>query len=249
MKEKFKNFSSTVVSENPSPLRRAFDTFCASVIILDLVLIPMETMKVFHPYKPLFDKVALLVTLWFTMEYAVRLTGHKDKKAFAMSFNGLIDLVAILPFYLTLGFADASFVRIFRLFRVFRILKLTRHMKAMRDLKNAFLKVKEELLIVTIFSSFMVYIFSYLIYSFEHQAQPEKVVDMLDALWLAFVTVTTLGYGDITPITPVGRALTAMFMFFSIGLITAPSGILTTAFLANRKEEVEAEEIKEKKAA
>lgn len=239
MRKEIKKFCSAVVSERPSHLRRFFDIFCVSVIALDLILLPLETMVAFKPHKLELELAAILITAWFTVEYVIRLIGHDEKWKFATSFYGLIDLIAVVPFYLSFGMVNSSFFRIFRLLKVLRILKMASYLRAVRNLKQAFLRVKEELFIITVFSFFMVYIFSASIYFFEHQAQPDKVVDMFDAIWLAFVTVTTLGYGDITPITPAGRGLTILFMFFSIGLITAPSGILTFAFLSNKKNELD----------
>ncbi len=174
----------------------------------------------------------------FSLEYLIRIIGAARPLKFAGSFYGIIDLLAIAPFFLTYGMADTSYLRIVRLTRLFRIFKLTRYSKTVRKLIQAMAEIKVELLTVLTIAFFVVYIFSAFIYALEHEAQPDKVADMFDAFWLTFVTVTTLGYGDITPITAGGRALTVLFVIFSIGIIIMPSSILTAHLMEKRKQEI-----------
>ena len=103
---------------------------------------------------------------------------------------------------------------------------------------TAVAEIKVELLTILTISFFVVYIFSVLIYVLEHKAQPDKVANMFNAFWLTFVTVTTLGYGDIIPITTGGRALTILFVVFSVGIVIMPSSVLKAHLMEKRREEM-----------
>lgn len=173
------------------------------------------------------------------MEYLIRIIGAENKWRFITSFYGIIDFLAIVPFFLTYGLTDVSYLRIVRLIRLFRIFKLTRYSKSTKKLITAIAEIKTELLTILVIAFFVVYIFSALIYTLEHNAQPDKVANMFDAFWLTFVTVTTLGYGDITPITTGGRILTILFMIFSIGIVIMPSSVLTVHLMEKMKKERE----------
>lgn len=221
-----------------SGVKRYFDLFCISVIVFDLMLFPLETVKFFSIYSKQFLILHHIIIVIFTVEYFIRIIGAENKRGFITSFYGIIDLLAIVPFFLTYGFADTSYFRIFRLVRLFRIFKLTRYSKTVKRLMTAVAEIKVELLTILTISFFVVYIFSALIYVLEHKAQPDKVANMFDAFWLTFVTVTTLGYGDIIPITTGGRALTILFVIFSIGIVIMPSSVLTAHLMEKRKEEI-----------
>ena len=230
-----KKFCSSLTDESPdSPLKKAFDLICIAVIGFDLILFPLETLPFFAPFHSYFLICQYIIIAVFSLEYLIRIIGAKHKWKFITSFYGIIDFLAIAPFFLSLGFANTSYVRIFRLFRLFRIFKLTRYSRSVRSLIKAISEIKVELLTIFTMAFFVIYIFSALIYFIEHQAQPDKVVDMFDAFWLAFVTITTLGYGDITPVTNAGRFLTVLFMVFSVSIVIMPASILTAHLMEKR---------------
>lgn len=223
--------------DSPSLSKKFFDWFCISVIIFDLILFPLETTALFSTYSKEIMVLHYIIIVIFTLEYLIRVIGAKNKRNFLTSFYGVIDFIAIAPFLLTYGFTDTSYFRIVRLLRLFRILKLTRYSKSVKNLMTAVVEIRVELLTILVIAFFIVYIFSALIYVLEHTAQPDKVSNMFDAFWLTFVTVTTLGYGDITPITGGGRVLTVLFVLFSIGIVIMPSSVLTAHLMEKRKEE------------
>ena len=229
----------TLTSEDSaSQSKRLFDILCISVIIFDLTLFPLETVSSFSTHFKQILNLQYAIIFIFTMEYFIRIIGAKNKWQFITSFYGVIDFLAIVPFVLTYGFVNTSYFRIVRLIRLFRILKLTRYSKSVKKLMTAIAEIKVELLTILTIAFFVVYIFSALIYVLEHSAQPDKVANMFDAFWLTFVTVTTLGYGDITPITAGGRILTIVFVIFSIGIVIMPSSVLTAHLMEKRKQEM-----------
>ena len=158
-----------------------------------------------------------------------RIYFSKLKTRFIFSFFGLIDLIAIVPFYLSLGF-DLRFVRATRLVRVFRLLKLTRYNKAVNFLSSAFKDSKEELIVFSFLASALLYLTSVGIYYFEKDLQPEAFGSVPQALWWSVVTLTSVGYGDVTPISTAGKIFTSIILFLGIGLISVPSAILVSAF-------------------
>lgn len=223
--------------DSPSKTKKYFDLFCISVIIFDIILFPLETTEVFSVYQNEILILHYFIISVFTIEYIIRIIGAEDKWRFVSSFYGVIDFLAIVPFFFTFGFVDTTYVRILRLIRLFRIFKLTRYSKTIKDLTTAISEIRVELFTIFTIAFFIIYIFSALIYFLEHKAQPDKVVNMFDAIWLAFVTITTLGYGDITPVTDGGRFLTILFMIFSVGIVIMPSSVLTAHLMEKRKEE------------
>lgn len=200
------------------------------LIVLSLICFTVETIPGLNPdtYK-LLNTLEIIFVAIFTLEYAARVYLAKKKLKFIFSFFGLIDLIAILPFYLSLGF-DLRSVRAVRFIRVFRLLKLTRYNSAVNFLRDAFRESKEELLVFTFLASSLLYLTSVGIYYFEKDLQPEEFGSVPQALWWSVVTLTSVGYGDVTPISTAGKIFTSIILFLGIGLISVPSAIMVSAF-------------------
>ena len=157
---------------------------------------------------------------------------RENRRAFVFGFHGIVDLLAILPFYL----AFALDLRGLRMLRLVRLLKLVRFDAALGRMARAFVAAREELAISLLVLGVIVYFAAFGIFYFEHAAQPEKFTSMMDALWGAVATVTTVGYGDIDPITVGGRLFTFVVLIASLGLVAAPTGIFASALLSVRSE-------------
>ena len=200
------------------------------LIVLSFICFTVETIPGLNPdtYK-LLNTLEIIFVAIFTLEYAARVYLAKKKLKFIFSFFGLIDLIAILPFYLSLGF-DLRTVRAVRFIRVFRLLKLTRYNSAVNFLRDAFRESKEELLVFTFLASSLLYLTSVGIYYFEKDLQPEEFGSVPQALWWSVVTLTSVGYGDVTPISTAGKIFTSIILFLGIGLISVPSAIMVSAF-------------------
>jgi voltage-gated potassium channel len=176
----------------------------------------------------------------FTIEYVLRLALSQSRRGYLFSFFGLIDLVAILPFYLSLGI-DLRSLRVFRLLRLFRILKLARYSAAMQRFNRAFVIAREELILFGATAVMLLYLSAVVIYHFENEAQPEVFTSIFDSLWWAVATLTTVGYGDIYPVTAGGRFFTFFVLLLGLGVVAVPTGLIASALSKAREEEANPE--------
>lgn len=222
------------------------DGFLMGLILANVGAAILQTVDVFYQrYGLYFDSFEIVSVLVFTLEYAARLwvcqpnpryrEPLRGRLRFATTPLALIDLIAIAPFWLTLGATDLRMVRILRLVRVLRLAKLARYSHALQTLGRATLRKRGELT-VTLIALGVLWIFSAsLMYVAEHRAQPEAFSSIPVAMWWAVATLTTVGYGDVYPVTAVGRAMGSVVAILGIGMFALPAGILGAAFL----EEVE----------
>jgi voltage-gated potassium channel len=172
----------------------------------------------------------------FTVEYVLRIATAPDRLAYVRSFFGIVDLLAILPFYLSLG-VDLRALRAIRLLRLFRLLKIARYSAATRRMGIAIRSAKDELIIFGSCAVFILYLCAIGIYYFEHDAQPEAFSSVFAAMWWAAVTLTTVGYGDVYPVTIGGRVFTVVVLFVALGVIAIPTGVISSAMARLRDED------------
>jgi len=180
--------------------------------------------------------IEILTVLIFTGEYLLRVWVAERPLKFILSFSGLIDLVAILPFYIASGL-DLRAMRALRLLRLVRILKLVKYNKAIRRFHKALLIAKEEMILFCVVSLILLYLSAVGIYYFEHVAQPELFKSVFHSLWWAVTTLTTVGYGDMFPITVGGKIFTFFVLMIGLGIIAIPTGLLASALAAARKDD------------
>jgi voltage-gated potassium channel len=210
------------------------------LIVTSAVTFVLETEPDLKQYKHYFDILDWTFLLLFAMEYTLRIYTALKRRAFIFSFFGIVDLLAILPAIVLIpGF---RVLRILRVLRVFRIFKATRFILAVDRMIDALSEVRRELFALVILSLMFVYLAACGIYYFERDAQPEDFGSISDAMWWAIVTLTTIGYGDVYPITPVGKTFTALVALVGVGLIAIPSGLLASVLTQARVEEEQAEE-------
>lgn len=208
---------------------RRFDIFIQVLIVLSLLAFSIETLPNLSPktIEFLYYFEVFCVSI-FTAEYLLRFIFAKKKLGYIFSFYGIIDLLAILPFYLSFGI-DLRSVRIFRILRVFRILKLARYNTAINRFKDAAVSAKEEIVLFIILTGILLYLAAFGIYLFENEAQPEKFASVFHSLWWAVSTLTTVGYGDVYPITMGGKIFTFCILIIGLGIVTVPAGIVASA--------------------
>ena len=168
------------------------------------------------------------VILLFTVEYLVRLIAAPNKPKYIFSFFGVIDLLSILPFYVQ-GGIDLRGLRAIRLVHIFQILKLGRYSKAIQRFHSAFLLSKEQIALFFSITTILLFIGAVGIYYFERDAQPDKFVSIFHSLWWSVITLTTVGYGDIYPVTIGGRFFTILVLMVGIGIVAVPAAIVTSA--------------------
>ncbi|MCK7575160.1 MAG: ion transporter [Chromatiales bacterium] len=218
-----------IIEDSDTRAGRAFDLSIQALIVLSLAAFSVGTLpglpEIIETALEVFEICCILI---FTVEYLARIAVADKKLSFVFSFFGLIDLLAILPFYLMTGL-DLRAVRAFRLLRLVRVLKLARYSAAARRFHKAFLLAREELILFVLVASIMLYLTAVGIYYFEHEAQPEAFQSVFHSLWWAVATLTTVGYGDVYPITAGGRIFTAFVLFVGLGIVAIPAGMVATA--------------------
>ena len=160
----------------------------------------------------------------------------QNRLKFIFSFYGLVDLIAILPFYLATA-VDLRTLRLLRLLRLARLLKLVRYHRAIARLGKAFMLARDELIIFTLGTLILLYLAGVGIYYFEHTAQPDKFRSIFDALWWAVTSLTTVGYGDIYPVTVGGRVFAFIVLMLGLGLVAMPTGIMASALTSIKRQQ------------
>lgn len=172
----------------------------------------------------------LFIVAVFAGEYFLRLYASPSAKGYALSFWGIVDLLAWLP-ALLMFIPALQAVRVLRLIRLMRLIKLFNTAPALRRLTRAFGRVRAELVVWFVISTLLLYISAVGIYLFEYPAQPDVFSSIPAALWWSVVSFTTVGYGDMYPITPGGRIFTTFTLFIGLGIFAVPAAIVTTALL------------------
>lgn len=229
-----------IIESSDTLAGRVFDLTIQSLIVVSLISFSVETIPgLTDTQVAALNNIEALCILVFTAEYISRIVVASNRIAFIFSFFGMIDLLAILPFYLTTGL-DLRTIRAFRLLRLFRILKLARYSKAIRRLHTALRIAKEELVLFLAASAIMLYLAAVGIYYFENPAQPEAFKSVFHSLWWAVVTLTTVGYGDMCPVTTGGKVFTFVVLIIGLGLVSIPAGIVASSL--SRARELESQE-------
>ncbi len=220
-----------------------FDRFIIILIILNIIAVILESVNIIYTKgKYFFRSFEIFSVMVFTMEYLLRIWSctvldrfsHPiwGRIKFALTPMLMVDLFAILPFYLPIFMhgLDLRILRALRLFRLFRLFKIGRYSKAIKTLGSVIYEKKEEL-IITLFAVFILLVFaSSFMYFFEHEAQPDAFSSIPSAMWWGVATLTTVGYGDVYPVTPIGKFFGAVIALLGIGLFALPAGILASGF-------------------
>lgn len=237
-------FETIDVSPDEHLTSTVFDVFILAMILLNVAAVVLETEEeLVAGYAVYFDTFEDFSLVVFTIEYILRLWTCNLLKAFQSPFTGrlryaitpmaLIDLLAILPFLLPRLFLvdlDLRFIRILRLFRLLRLLKLGRYSESLRVLGNVIKARKEDLAIAGMVVAIVLVFASSIMYLVENEAQPKAFSSILSSMWWGVATLTTVGYGDIYPVTPLGKALGAVIAVSGVGLFALPAGILASGF-------------------
>jgi len=230
-----KNILWSILEDNTTKKGRYFDYFIQALIFLSLVSFSLDTLpNLSEEFRQFLDSFEVFSIIIFSTEYLLRVYVSKKPFKYIFSFYGLIDIIAILPFYLN-KFLDLRFLRAFRVFRVFRALKLMRYNKALNRFNVAFKIVKEEIILFFMVTLVLIFITSAGIYFFENEAQPEVFKSVFHSAWWSIVTLTTVGYGDVYPITIGGKIFTFFVLMIGVGLVTIPAGLVATALSKARE--------------
>jgi voltage-gated potassium channel len=218
-----------IIEKSDTRAGKIFDLTIQSLIVISLISFSFETLpNLSTTSSRILNIIEVVTVILFSIEYICRIWVADNKLKFIFSFYGLVDLLAILPFYIASGI-DLRSIRIVRLLRLFRIFKAFRYNQAILRLKQAILDVKEELVLFLVVAGLLLYVSAVGIYYFEHQAQPEQFKSIFHSLWWSVVTLTTIGYGDMYPITVAGKIFASIVSLIGIGVIAVPTGLLASS--------------------
>jgi voltage-gated potassium channel len=218
-----------VVFESETPAGRAFDIAVICLILLSVAAVMLESMRsVRDVFGPELLMIEWTLTIMFTIEYFLRLLAVKRPVRYALSFYGLVDLAAIVPTYLGLFLPGTQFfltIRILRLLRIFRILKLAEYTAESRIITAALKASRKKIFVFLVAVMTIVTVVGSMMYVVE--GENHGFTDIPTSIYWAIVTLTTVGYGDLSPQTALGKFLASIVMILGYGIIAVPTGIVT----------------------
>ena len=221
---------------------KIFDGFIMALISLSVLSIILESFQdIASKYSSLFSAFETFSVTTFSIEYALRIwtanylypDSKNPKLKYITSIMAIIDLISILPFFLPFISADMRFLRMFRLLRIARVLrvfKLGRYVDALHIIVQVISKSASQLIMSIVICFFVMLFSSIIMYTVENPVQPEQFPDIISSLWWAICTLTTVGYGDVYPITAAGKFFAAIISLVGIGIIAIPTGIISAGF-------------------
>ncbi len=234
-----------VVEDSDAPMGRVFAFSVQAMIVVSLISFSVETLpNLTSSTRTWLHRLESFCVIVFSIEYVLRLWVATPKRAYALSFFGIIDLLAVLPFFLRTAI-DLRAIRAFRLLRLFRIFKLARYSAATRRFHVALLIAKEELVLFLSMTAILLYLAAVGIYYCESEAQPQAFGSVFHCLWWAVCTLTTVGYGDVYPVTVGGKVFTFFTLIIGLGVIAVPAGLLASALAKARQLEDQRRDLKE----
>jgi voltage-gated potassium channel len=215
-----------------------------SIIFFNSVAIILHTVPEIRNnrlYERVFQDFEIISVGIFTIEYFLRIwscvenpaikSGCRWRLSYIFTFWAIIDFLGIFPFYFSLLTSDFGIIRILRVFRLFRLFRATRYAHALKLIRTVILEHKEELLLCFSFIFFTLFISSSVRYYLEHSIQPTKFSSIPATLWWGVITMTTTGYGDMYPMTPVGKFFGGVVLVLGIALFALPTGIIASGFM------------------
>jgi voltage-gated potassium channel len=235
-----------IIFEADTRLGKLFDVFLLIFIVISMLAVMLETIgSADAKYHIYFITIEWIITILFTIEYCLRIYSVKKPINYIFSFYGIIDFLSILPLYLSLFFVGTqtfAIIRAIRLLRIFRVFKLGHFLVESKVLVNSLRKSMTKITIFMYFVTLMVVIFGSIMYLIEG-GQNETFDSIPRGIYWAIVTLTTVGYGDISPVTPLGQFVASIVMILGYAVIAVPTGIISSEFIKghnNTKESTEA---------
>jgi voltage-gated potassium channel len=221
-----------IIYEADTPMGKFFDVLLLAIILISVVLVMLESVKwIDIKYHRILYISEWVITIFFTIEYIARIVTVKKPSKYIFSFYGIIDFLSTIPLYLSIILAGSNYllaVRALRLLRVFRILKITRYVgesnklvRALRDSRAKILVFLFAVLIIAIISGTLMYLI---------EGEESGFVSIPVSVYWCIVTLTTVGFGDIAPVTPLGQLLAALIMIMGYGIIAVPTGIVSAEY-------------------
>lgn len=228
-----------IIFESDTPMGKLFDVVLLWTIVFSILLVFVESMQGVPPIaKKIFTVLEYVFTFFFTMEYLCRLYCSPTPKKYALSFFGIVDLLSTLPLYIGWIFGPVRYlmvVRTFRLIRVFRVFKLFSFLEEGDLLMRSLMLSSRKIMVFFLFVVIMVISLGTIMYMVEGNVSDTQFKDIPTSIYWAVVTMTTVGYGDIAPVTPVGRFLSAIVMMLGYTIMAVPTGIVSAQFIYDKQ--------------
>ena len=239
--EELKQKIYSIVFESDTPKGKMFDIVLIASILLSVLLVILESMHIFpHSAYLVLRVLEYLLTLFFTVEYLARIYCLKQPRKYIFSFFGIVDLLATLPVYLSFFLHGSHYmlvIRAFRLIRIFRIFKLFTFINEGNLLLRSLWISAPKILIFFFFVLILVISMGTVMYMIEGAQEGSSFNNIPNSIYWAIVTMTTVGYGDITPVTPVGRLFSAIIMLIGYTIIAVPTGIVSATMVSEHKKQ------------
>lgn len=237
--EELKQKIYSIVFESDTPKGKLFDIILIGSIVLSVLLVILVSMHIFpHSAYLVLRVLEYVLTLFFTIEYLARIYCLKEPRKYIFSFFGIVDLLATLPVYLSFFLHGTHYllvIRAFRLIRIFRIFKLFTFINEGNLLLRSLWISAPKIFIFFFFVLILVTSMGTVMYAIEGDATGSQFNNIPNSIYWAIVTMTTVGYGDITPVTPVGRFLSAVIMLIGYTIIAVPTGIVSATMVSEHK--------------
>ena len=217
---------------------RSFDIFIVITILLNIIVTFLQTFKTLAPLHPTFDAIEAVTILIFCVEYALRIWTSRYLfpgespwtcvRKFLLSYVGIIDLLTILPFFFLSGFVA---FRMFRVVRIFHLFRINANYDSFNVIKSVIYEKRNQLASSVFIIFVLILAASMCMYSAENEAQPEYFQNAFSGIWWSVSALLTVGYGDIYPITTLGRILAIIISFLGVGVVAIPTGIISAGFV------------------
>jgi voltage-gated potassium channel len=231
-----------IIEGNDRKLSPIFDITIQVLIVFSIIIFSLGTLPNLTPlWQNILNYVDILFYSIFAIEYFLRIYVSDKRLKYIFSFFGIVDLLAILPFLFARQF-DLRAIRALRVFRLTRVLKISRYDESLKTFAIAIKIIKPEITLFYIITSIFLFLSATGIYYFEHAVQPIEFASVFHSLWWAIITITTVGYGDVYPITIGGRIFTFAILLLSLAIITVPTGLIASALSKARNMEIEQKE-------
>ncbi len=240
-KIKYRVYDILVETDDGETVDRVVAIILMLLILINALAVVLETVdELAADYGKIFHTVEIVSVTVFAIEYLLRIwvaplspqfAGKFGRLKYAFSLLALIDLIAVLPFFLPMFITvDLRFLRFLRVFRLFRLLKLSRYVESLTTIVDVVKHRKEELVVTLAAILLMLLFASSAMYLVENEAQPDKFPSIPAAMWWGVATLTTVGYGDVFPVTSLGKILGACIALLGVGIFALPAGILASGF-------------------
>jgi voltage-gated potassium channel len=216
---------------------KLFDEALIFVILLSVIIIILETMHVIQAHSTPFVILEYIITVIFTVEYALRIYSSPHPWRYIFSFFGIIDLISTLPTYLGFFLQSFRYMLILRSFRIIRVFKVFRLFSFLNEGNMLLMSIKEsarKIIVYFIFLVIMVISIGTIMYMVESTQPNSQFTDIPTGIYWAIVTMTTVGYGDITPVTHIGRIFSGVVMLLGYTILAVPTGIISVSMMNNR---------------